>query len=198
MTILTGATLAQLRAAAGRSVAVLGAGTIGLLTLAVLRAHGAGKVVSTDPSLSKRERAAALGADATIDSDRIPGIDKGTAIREAMNDGTTARRQPSTPATTSATCPPYKSYHLACGCMRLYQQLQSLYVACHSLISPLACSPSCSPAGALTTRWPPGLGRCISFSPRTGSKSRARREMVVRAVIHSAAGNSASREMRRT
>ena len=73
MTILTGATLAQLRAAAGRSVAVLGAGTIGLLTLAVLRAHGAGKVVSTDPSLSKRERAAALGADATIDS-RTPDV----------------------------------------------------------------------------------------------------------------------------
>src|ERR1035438_5368773 len=29
--------------------------------------------------------------------------------------------------------------------MRLYQELQSLDVARHSLISPLACSPSCSP-----------------------------------------------------
>jgi len=58
---------------AGRSVAVLGAGTIGLLTLAVLRAHGAGMVVSTDPNLSKRERAAALGADATIDA-RSPDV----------------------------------------------------------------------------------------------------------------------------
>jgi 2-desacetyl-2-hydroxyethyl bacteriochlorophyllide A dehydrogenase len=53
---------------AGRSVAVLGAGTIGLFTLAVLRAHGAGKVVSTDPLPAKRERAAALGADVTIDA----------------------------------------------------------------------------------------------------------------------------------
>ena len=53
---------------ADRTVAVLGAGTIGLFTLAVLRAHGAGKVVSTDPNLAKRERAAALGADATIDA----------------------------------------------------------------------------------------------------------------------------------
>jgi 2-desacetyl-2-hydroxyethyl bacteriochlorophyllide A dehydrogenase len=53
---------------AGRSVAVLGAGTIGLLTLAVLRAHGAGKVVSTDPLPAKRGRAAALGADVTIDA----------------------------------------------------------------------------------------------------------------------------------
>ncbi len=53
---------------AGRSVAVLGAGTIGLFTLAVLRAHGAGKVISTDPLPAKRERAAALGADVTIDA----------------------------------------------------------------------------------------------------------------------------------
>src|SRR6266567_1715177 len=58
---------------AGRSVAVLGAGTIGLFTLAVLRAHGAGTVVSTDPNLAKRERAQALGADATIDA-RSPDV----------------------------------------------------------------------------------------------------------------------------
>jgi len=53
---------------AGRSVAVLGAGTIGLLTLAVLRAHQVGRVVSTDPLPAKRSRAVALGADATIDA----------------------------------------------------------------------------------------------------------------------------------
>jgi 2-desacetyl-2-hydroxyethyl bacteriochlorophyllide A dehydrogenase len=58
---------------AGRSVAVLGAGTIGLFTLAVLRARGAGKVISTDPNPGKRERAAALGADATIDA-RSPDV----------------------------------------------------------------------------------------------------------------------------
>ncbi|HTR90597.1 MAG TPA: zinc-binding dehydrogenase [Trebonia sp.] len=52
----------------GRSVAVLGAGTIGLFTLAVLRAHGAGTIVSTDPNPGKRERAEALGADVTIDA----------------------------------------------------------------------------------------------------------------------------------
>jgi 2-desacetyl-2-hydroxyethyl bacteriochlorophyllide A dehydrogenase len=53
---------------AGKSVAVLGAGTIGLFTLAVLRAHGAGSIVSTDPLAAKRDRATALGADATIDA----------------------------------------------------------------------------------------------------------------------------------
>jgi 2-desacetyl-2-hydroxyethyl bacteriochlorophyllide A dehydrogenase len=57
----------------GRTVAVLGAGTIGLFTLAVLRAHGAGLVVSTDPNPAKRERARALGADATVDA-RTPGV----------------------------------------------------------------------------------------------------------------------------
>ena len=66
---------------AGRSVAVLGAGTIGLFTLAVLRAHGAGKVVSTDPNPGKRERAAALGADATIDA-RSP--DAAGQVRKAL------------------------------------------------------------------------------------------------------------------
>jgi 2-desacetyl-2-hydroxyethyl bacteriochlorophyllide A dehydrogenase len=58
---------------AGRAIAVLGAGTIGLFTLAVLRAHGAGQVVITDPNPAKRERAAALGADATIDA-RAPDV----------------------------------------------------------------------------------------------------------------------------
>jgi threonine dehydrogenase-like Zn-dependent dehydrogenase len=56
-----------------RSVAVLGAGTIGLFTVAVLRAHGAGKIVSTDPNPGKRQRAAALGADATFDA-RTPDV----------------------------------------------------------------------------------------------------------------------------
>jgi 2-desacetyl-2-hydroxyethyl bacteriochlorophyllide A dehydrogenase len=53
---------------AGRAVAVLGAGTIGLFTLAVLRAHGAGTVVVTDPNPGKRARASALGADAVVDA----------------------------------------------------------------------------------------------------------------------------------
>ena len=66
---------------AGRSVAVLGAGTIGLFTLAVLRAHGAGKVVTTDPLPAKRERAAALGADVTIDAG-TPGV--AGQVREAL------------------------------------------------------------------------------------------------------------------
>jgi 2-desacetyl-2-hydroxyethyl bacteriochlorophyllide A dehydrogenase len=68
---------------AGRSVAVLGAGTIGLFTLAVLRAHGAGKVVSTDPLPAKRERAAALGADATIDAS---GPDVAGQVRKALGE----------------------------------------------------------------------------------------------------------------
>ena len=56
------------RDVAGRSVAVLGAGTIGLFTLAVLRAHGVGQVVVTDLNPAKRERALGLGADAAFDA----------------------------------------------------------------------------------------------------------------------------------
>ena len=66
---------------ADRSVAILGAGTIGLFTLAVLRAHGAGPVFSTDPNLAKRQRAEALGADATIDA-RAPDV--AGQVREAL------------------------------------------------------------------------------------------------------------------
>ena len=53
---------------AGRTVAILGAGTIGLFTLAVLRDRGAGKIVVTDPLADKRARATALGADAVVDA----------------------------------------------------------------------------------------------------------------------------------
>lgn len=53
---------------AGKAVAVLGAGTIGLMVLAVLRARGARRVVVTDVLPAKRERALALGADAAVDA----------------------------------------------------------------------------------------------------------------------------------
>ena len=51
----------------GKAVAVLGAGTIGLMVLSVLRAHHAGRIVVTDPLAGKRERASGLGADAVVD-----------------------------------------------------------------------------------------------------------------------------------
>ncbi len=52
----------------GRTVAVLGAGTIGLLVLAVLTAHGAARVVVTDVMPAKRDKALELGAHATVDA----------------------------------------------------------------------------------------------------------------------------------
>lgn len=51
----------------GKAVAILGAGTIGLLMLAAVRHRGARRVVVTDLSPHKRERAQRLGADATVD-----------------------------------------------------------------------------------------------------------------------------------
>jgi 2-desacetyl-2-hydroxyethyl bacteriochlorophyllide A dehydrogenase len=52
----------------GRTVAVLGAGTIGLLVLAAVRWAGASRVIVTDVLASKRERARRLGADDVIDA----------------------------------------------------------------------------------------------------------------------------------
>jgi 2-desacetyl-2-hydroxyethyl bacteriochlorophyllide A dehydrogenase len=66
---------------AGKTAVVLGAGTIGLLLLSVLRARGVGRVVVTDPLPDKRERATALGADAVVDA---MAADVPTQVRDAL------------------------------------------------------------------------------------------------------------------
>jgi L-iditol 2-dehydrogenase len=53
----------------GRTVAVLGAGPIGLLVLAAARYAGAAKIAVTDLLPGKRERALRLGADAALPAD---------------------------------------------------------------------------------------------------------------------------------
>jgi 2-desacetyl-2-hydroxyethyl bacteriochlorophyllide A dehydrogenase len=53
---------------AGKAIAVIGAGTIGLLLVAVLRARNARRIVVTDMLPSKRNRALTLGADAVVDA----------------------------------------------------------------------------------------------------------------------------------
>lgn len=50
----------------GKAVAILGAGTIGLLMLAVVKAQGATRVVVSDVLQNKRNRALAQGADAVV------------------------------------------------------------------------------------------------------------------------------------
>lgn len=52
----------------GACVAILGAGTIGLLTLIAAREHGATTIVVTDPLASKRDMALRLGADSVHDA----------------------------------------------------------------------------------------------------------------------------------
>jgi len=52
----------------GRKVVILGAGTIGLLTLIAARHAGAAKILSTDILANKRDMALALGADAVVDA----------------------------------------------------------------------------------------------------------------------------------
>jgi 2-desacetyl-2-hydroxyethyl bacteriochlorophyllide A dehydrogenase len=68
---------------AGRTVAVLGAGTIGLLTLLAARHAGARRIVSTDVLGSKRDLALALGADAAIDA---ASDDLATAVRDELGE----------------------------------------------------------------------------------------------------------------
>jgi 2-desacetyl-2-hydroxyethyl bacteriochlorophyllide A dehydrogenase len=51
-----------------KAVVILGAGTIGLLLLAVVRAHGAKRIVITDPLPDKRARALQFGADTALDA----------------------------------------------------------------------------------------------------------------------------------
>jgi 2-desacetyl-2-hydroxyethyl bacteriochlorophyllide A dehydrogenase len=51
-----------------KAVVILGAGTIGLLVLAVVRAHGARRIVITDPLPAKRALAIRLGAHIALDA----------------------------------------------------------------------------------------------------------------------------------
>lgn len=67
----------------GKAVAILGAGTIGLLTLLAARQAGARKIVSTDMLASKRELACALGADTAIDAGTK---DLAEAVREELGE----------------------------------------------------------------------------------------------------------------
>jgi 2-desacetyl-2-hydroxyethyl bacteriochlorophyllide A dehydrogenase len=60
----------------GRAVVILGAGTIGLLVLAVVRAHGAKRVVVTDVLEAKRERALRLGADVVVDASAADALEQ--------------------------------------------------------------------------------------------------------------------------
>lgn len=65
----------------GRTVAILGAGTIGLLTLAAVRAAGATDVVVTDLRADKRERALRLGASAALDAGSAGLVEQ---VRDAL------------------------------------------------------------------------------------------------------------------
>ncbi|WP_037364038.1 zinc-dependent alcohol dehydrogenase [Nakamurella lactea] len=68
---------------AGKTVVIIGAGTIGLLVLAAARHAGAGRIVMTDMLPSKRDRAARLGADAVIDGGRADVVE---AVRAELGE----------------------------------------------------------------------------------------------------------------
>jgi L-iditol 2-dehydrogenase len=63
----------------GESAAVFGAGPIGLLTIAVLRLAGAGRIYAIDPVAHRREMALKMGASAAFDP--------ADAVHEILRDG---------------------------------------------------------------------------------------------------------------
>jgi L-iditol 2-dehydrogenase len=62
----------------GENVAVIGAGPIGLLTIAALRAFGAGRIWAIEPLQHRRELARHVGADAAIEPE--------SAVQEILRD----------------------------------------------------------------------------------------------------------------
>jgi threonine dehydrogenase-like Zn-dependent dehydrogenase len=66
-----------------RAVAILGAGTIGLLTLRAARAGGARRIVVTARSAANRERALAFGADAAVDAGAADAVEQ---VRDALGE----------------------------------------------------------------------------------------------------------------
>jgi 2-desacetyl-2-hydroxyethyl bacteriochlorophyllide A dehydrogenase len=67
----------------GRTVAILGAGTIGLLTLLVARAYGASRVVMTARSARSRDRALRFGASSVVDASQQDAADQ---VRHALGE----------------------------------------------------------------------------------------------------------------
>ncbi len=67
----------------GETAVVFGAGPIGLLTIAVLRMAGAGRIWSVEPVAERRVLARSMGADATLDSkpDAVAQIKRDTGGR---------------------------------------------------------------------------------------------------------------------
>jgi L-iditol 2-dehydrogenase len=66
-----------------KAVAILGAGTIGLLMLRVARAHGARSVVLTARSQANRDRAVRFGADAAVDASAADAVER---VRAALGE----------------------------------------------------------------------------------------------------------------
>ena len=69
---------------AGRAVAVLGCGPVGLFTIAIARAFGAGRLLASDQVPYRLDLARQLGADAVVDVDAVDDV---SAWFVEQNDG---------------------------------------------------------------------------------------------------------------
>jgi 2-desacetyl-2-hydroxyethyl bacteriochlorophyllide A dehydrogenase len=68
----------------GRSALVMGAGPIGLLFMLLAKRAGAWPIIVAEPSVGRRERAAALGADFVVDPNKDDVVE---FVRDTLGDG---------------------------------------------------------------------------------------------------------------
>lgn len=68
--------------AAGEQVLVTGAGPVGLLITAALRAQGVDRITVTDPSPARRLRAQAVGATSVLEPSELPSAPMGRPVEE--------------------------------------------------------------------------------------------------------------------
>ena len=71
---------------AGESVVILGAGPIGLMQQILVKARGAGTVIVVGRRAARLDAARALGADAVLDEQALPGMSLAGAVRD-LTDG---------------------------------------------------------------------------------------------------------------
>ena len=68
----------------GDTVAILGAGPVGLLCLQVAKAAGCGQVFVSEPAPARREAALGLGADAVIDPTKDDAVETIVELSEGL------------------------------------------------------------------------------------------------------------------
>jgi len=79
-----GAAIRSARVQPGDHVAVIGAGAIGMSAVLGARVGGATRIVSVDPSATRRERAVAIGSDEAVDPEELASMSPFDVVIDAV------------------------------------------------------------------------------------------------------------------